>query len=146
MCLSTLPCKPSARPAMLESASSSPSAAAPRPDLPRLVARDSRTAHPCRAHHVRRQRDDPDLGQSDQGEEDDRSRSRECCRASSSTILLLTISMPAELTAASGMNALAPCGGIALRTGQPLRSRSMVAEEAIRALANGLPRAVRPAG
>ena len=55
---------------------------------------------------------------------------------------LLTISMPPELTAASGMNALAHAVE-SLYAPDSTPESSMVAEEAIRALAYGLPRAVR---
>jgi maleylacetate reductase len=54
---------------------------------------------------------------------------------------LLTISMPADLTAASGMNALAHALESLYAPDATIRS-SEVAEEAIRALANGLPEAV----
>ena len=54
---------------------------------------------------------------------------------------VLTISMPPELTAASGMNALAHAvESLYAPDGTP--QSSDVAEEAIRALAHGLPRAV----
>ena len=52
---------------------------------------------------------------------------------------LLTISMPPELTAASGMNALAHAVE-SLYAPDSTPESSMVAEEAIRALAHGLPR------
>jgi maleylacetate reductase len=54
----------------------------------------------------------------------------------------LTVSMPAELTAASGMNALAHAVESLYAPDSTLQS-SDVAEEAIRALVHGLPRAVR---
>ena len=54
---------------------------------------------------------------------------------------VLTISMPADLTAASGMNALAHALESLYAPDATIRSLE-VAEEAIRALANGLPEAV----
>jgi maleylacetate reductase len=54
----------------------------------------------------------------------------------------LTVSMPAEFTAASGMNALAHAVE-SLYAPDSTSQSSEVAEEAIRALAHGLPRAVR---
>lgn len=53
----------------------------------------------------------------------------------------LTTSLPANVTAASGMNALAHCvGALYLPNTDPITT--LVAEEGIRALAGGLPRAV----
>ncbi|MFL5798641.1 MAG: maleylacetate reductase [Actinomycetota bacterium] len=54
----------------------------------------------------------------------------------------LTVSLPPPVTAASGMNALAHCvEGLYARDANPITS--LMAEEAIRALARGIPAAVR---
>jgi maleylacetate reductase len=58
---------------------------------------------------------------------------------------VLTITMPSQLTAASGMNALAHAVE-SLYAPDSTQQSSGVAEEAIRALADGLPRAVRQPG
>jgi maleylacetate reductase len=54
----------------------------------------------------------------------------------------LTVSLPSSVTAASGMNALAHCvEGLYARDANPITS--LMAEEGIRALAGGIPAAVR---
>ena len=82
----------------------------------------------------------PIWGQSDQGEKTTGRDSRVLPR-----IVVydpaLTVSMPPELTAASGMNALAHAVESLYAPDRTPQS-SEVAEEAIRALAHGLPRAV----
>ena len=83
----------------------------------------------------------PIWGQSDQGE---KTTGRDP-RVLPSIVVYdpaLTITMPPQLTAASGMNALAHAVEALYAPDSTLES-SEVAEEAIRALADGLPRAVR---
>ena len=83
----------------------------------------------------------PIWGQSDQGEKIT-GRDRRVLPRIVVYDPLLTISMPPGLTAASGMNALAHAVESLYAPDSTAKS-SVVAEEAIRALAYGLPRAVR---